>query len=88
MAEAFLQAATQAPQPMQAAASMAMSAVGFEMGMLLASWGLPVRMETKPPAWMILSKALRSTMRSRRTGKGLARKGSMTISSPDWKLRM
>ena len=43
MAEAFGQAATQAPQPMQAAASMASSASGFGTGMALASGALPVR---------------------------------------------
>ena len=36
------QAATQAPQPMQAAASMAASATGFGIGMRLASGAAPV----------------------------------------------
>ena len=35
IAEAFVQAATQAPQPMQAAASMARSASGFGIGIAL-----------------------------------------------------
>ena len=38
----FGQAATQAPQPMQAAASMAASATGFGIGMRLASGAAPV----------------------------------------------
>ena len=50
IAEAFLQAATQAPQPMHCAASMARSAAGFGTGKALASGALPVRTETKPPA--------------------------------------
>ena len=77
MALAFLQAATQAPQPMQAAASKAASATGLEMGVVLASGAEPVRTETYPPALIILSKALRSTARSLITGKARARKGSI-----------
>ena len=42
MALAFLQAATQAPQPMQAAASMAWSALCLGTRMLLASGTPPV----------------------------------------------
>ena len=42
MAEAFLQAATHAPQPMQAAASIAVSAFFLLMGMALASGTPPV----------------------------------------------
>ena len=41
MAEAFFQAATQAPQPMQAAASIARSAVSRGMRMALASGAPP-----------------------------------------------
>src|SRR5680860_1910225 len=41
MAEAFLQAAAQAPQPIQVAASKASSETDFSMGMVLASCGLP-----------------------------------------------
>src|SRR6185369_7636341 len=41
-AEAFLHAATQAPQPMQAAASIAWSATSFGIGMRFASGALPV----------------------------------------------
>ena len=43
MAEAFLQEATQAPQPMQAAASKAASAFTFSTAMLLAFGAAPVR---------------------------------------------
>src|SRR5690606_11682606 len=62
MADPFLQAATQAPQPIQAAASMAISESSRGMGMALASGTPPVLTETYPPAWMILSKAVRSTI--------------------------
>ncbi len=44
-AEAFGQAATQAPQPMQAAASKAESASGLGTGSELASGAVPVRTE-------------------------------------------
>jgi hypothetical protein len=46
MAEAFGQAATQAPQPMQAAASIASSAFIWGIGMALASGAPPVLTET------------------------------------------
>ena len=87
-AEAFGQAATQAPQPMQAAASMARSAASLGTGMALPSGALPVRTETKPPAAMIRSKAPRSTIRSLTTGNAAARQGSMVTVSPSRKLRM
>ena len=87
-AEALGQAATQAPQPMQAAASMARSAFSLGTGMALPSGAQPVGAEMKPPAAMIRSKALRSTTRSFTTGKAVARQGSITISSPSLKLRM
>ena len=41
----------------------------------------------KPPAWMIWSKAARSTTRSFTSGKARARKGSTTMVSPSLKLR-
>ncbi len=88
MAEAFGQAATQAPQPMQAAASMARSAFSLGTGMALASGALPIGAEMKPPAAMMRSKAPRSTIRSLRTGKALARHGSIVSVSPSLKLRM
>ena len=77
MAEAFLQAATQAPQPMHAAASIAVSGVRLRHRNALASGAPPVLTETKPPAWMMRSKALRSTTRSLITGNARARHGSM-----------
>ncbi len=77
MAEAFGQAATHAPQPMHAAASMARSASSLRTGIALASGAPPVATETKPPAAMIRSKALRSTTRSRTTGNASARQGSI-----------
>ena len=49
MADAFGQAAAQAPQPMQAAASMARSAWGFGTGIEFASGADPARAATKPP---------------------------------------
>ena len=45
VAEALGQAATQAPQPMHDAASIAISAVSFGIGMALASGALPVDTE-------------------------------------------
>src|SRR5690554_6268029 len=68
MADAFLQAATQAPQPIHVADSNASSATTFGMGMLLASGTPPVLTLTKPPACWIRSKELRSTVRSLITG--------------------
>ena len=88
IAEPFLQEATQAPQPMHSAASMASSATGLGTGMLLASGAEPVRTVMKPPDWMTLSNAERSTARSLRTGKARARHGSTVIVSPSRKLRM
>ena len=54
----------------------------------LASGAEPVRTEMKPPAWMMRSKAPRSTTRSRMTGKARARNGSTQISSPSLNVRM
>jgi hypothetical protein len=68
IAAALGQAATQAPQPMHAAASIAWSASVFGTGIALPSGQPPVRTETKPPDAMIRSKALRSTTRSFTTG--------------------
>ena len=79
MAEAFLQTATQAPQPMQAAASMARPRPSFGTGMALPSGAPPVFTETKPPAWMMRSNALRFTTRSLTGGKAFARQGSMVM---------
>jgi hypothetical protein len=77
IADALGQAATQAPQPMQAAASNARSAFRLGTGTAWASGAEPVLTEMKPPAWMIRSKALRSTTRSLMTGNASARHGSM-----------
>ena len=49
-AEAFLQTAMQAAQPMQEEASMARSAFGLGIGIMLASGVPPVFTDTKPPA--------------------------------------
>src|SRR5487761_2185652 len=57
IADAFLQAATQAPQPIQVAELNASSAITFGIGIELASIVTPVFTETKPPACCIRSKA-------------------------------
>src|SRR5690606_32966078 len=87
-ADEFLHAATQAPQPMQAAASKASAATRFGIGISLASGTPPVLMEMNPPACWMRSKAERSTMRSLMTGKDSARQGSTTMVSPSAKLLM
>ena len=73
---------------MQAAASIAASAAFFGTGVRLASGAEPVLTEMKPPASMMASSGLRSTMRSRITGKAVARHGSMVMVSPSVNLRM
>ena len=55
IAEPFLQAAAQAPQPIQAAASIAKSASALGIAIAFASGTPPVFTDTKPPAWIILS---------------------------------
>jgi hypothetical protein len=50
MADALGQAATQAPQPMHAAASKAVSASYFGTRIALAAGALPVGALMKPPA--------------------------------------
>src|SRR6476620_252583 len=87
-AEAFLQAATQAPQAIQAAAAKEESAFSFSMGIEFPSTALPVLIEKKPPAWMIRSKDLRSVTRSLITGKPFALQGSTTMVSPFLKARI
>jgi hypothetical protein len=86
--EPFGQAATHAPQPMQVAASKAASASAFGIGVAWASGAAPVGAVMYPPAWMMVSKALRSTTRSLITGKAAARHGSTSITSPSLKWRM
>ena len=76
-ADAFGHAATHAPQPIHAAASIADSAEGFPIGIAFASGAEPVFTDTNPPARKTSSRAVRSTMRSQRTGNALARHGSM-----------
>jgi len=88
IAEAFLQDATHAPQPMQAAASIASSAKSCAMGIALASGADPVLTDIYPPACMIRSKAERSTHRSRTMGNALARHGSIVMVDPLVKLRI
>ena len=73
---------------MQAAASIASSATGFGIGIVLASGAPPVRTDTNPPAAMILSNAERSTTRSLMTGNARARHGSTVIASPSWNVLM
>src|SRR5690606_15174982 len=50
IADPFLQAATHAPQPIHAAASIAISASSRGMGIALASGTPPVLTDTYPPA--------------------------------------
>src|SRR6185436_9641925 len=88
MALEFLQAATQAPQPMQAAALKASSALSLLIRILFASLALPVFTDTNPPADMMRSKEERSTAKSLITGNAALRQGSTTIVSPSLKLRM
>lgn len=88
IAEEFLQDATQAPHPIQAAASKAASASVFGIGIEFASTALPVFTDIYPPEATILSKADRSTTRSFTTGNDAARHGSTTIVSPSLKKRM
>src|SRR5213594_1527148 len=88
IALAFLQAATHAPQPMHAAASIARSESCFGTGIAFPSGAEPVLAEMKPPAEMIRSKAVRLTIKSLINGNAFARKGSTVIVSPSSKLRM
>src|SRR5438128_4732082 len=88
IADALGHAATHAPQPMQAAASMARSAEVFGTGIALPSGALPVGAVMNPPAATMRSKAVRSTTRSLTTGNESARQGSIVISSPSWNVRM
>src|SRR5439155_133605 len=88
IADALGHAATQAPHPMQAAASIARSASAFGTRSEFASGALPVRAVMNPPAWMMRSKAPRSTTRSLITGKARARHGSIHSSAPSGNERM
>ncbi len=88
IADPFLQAATQAPHPIQAAASIAASELYLGMGIELASGAPPVLTDTYPPACIILSKAVRSTIKSFITGNPADRHGSTVMVSPSLNLRM
>src|SRR5258706_14847733 len=88
MAELFLHAATQAPQPIHAAAAKDLSAFSLSTGIEFASTALPVFTEIYPPACIMRSKAERSTTRSFITGKAFARQGSTTMVSPSLNARM
>ena len=88
MAELFLHAATQAPQPIHIAAANEASASSFGMGMALPSTALPVLTEIYPPACIIRSNADLSTVKSFITGNALARQGSTTMVSPSLNARM
>ena len=88
LAAPFGQAATQAPQPMHSAASIAASATGLGIGIRLASGAPPVGAVMKPPASMMRSNAARSHIRSLMIGNAAERHGSTTISSPSVNVRM
>ena len=88
IAEALGQAATQAPHPMHAAASIARSASRFGTSVEFASGALPVRAVMNPPAAITRSNALRSTTRSFTTGKARARHGSSQSASPSGNVRI
>ena len=88
MALPFLQVATHAPQPIQAAAMNASSASFLSIGIAFASTALPVFTLMYPPACMILSNAERFTTKSFNTGKALLRQGSTVIVSPSLNARM
>ena len=81
IALAFLHAATQAPQPMHWAASIARSESSLGTGVAFASGTLPVRTLMKPPACWMRSNDERSTIRSRCTGNAVARHGSIVMVS-------
>jgi hypothetical protein len=80
-ADAFLQAATQAPQAIQAAAAKEASAFSFSTATELPSTAFPVLMEINPrpaPAGQRLSGRYQVFY----DGKPLARQGSTTMVSP------
>src|ERR1035437_4948911 len=82
IAEAFLHEATQAPHPMQAAASIASSASSWLIGIVFPSGTPPVLTEINPPACCIFSNAVLSTIKSLITGKAPALQGSTVIVTP------
>ena len=86
-AEPLGHAATHAPQPMHAARSSAHSADSWDTGMASASGAVPTEVETKPPASITRSSALRSTARSLTTGNAPLRNGSSCTVAPSSKER-
>lgn len=84
---AFLQIATQAPHPIQAAALKAFSAIWCGIRIEFALGACPMSTEMYPQEATILSKAERSTFKFFKIGNAEALKGSMLISSPDLKAR-
>src|SRR5688572_2272424 len=88
IAEEFLHAATQAPQPIHAAAAKDASAFSLSTGREFASTAFPVFTEINPPACIILSNDVLSTIRSFITGNAFALHGSTTTVSPSWKALM
>ena len=84
----FGHAATHAPQPMHAAASIAPSATVLGIRISFASRAAPVGAVMNPPDSTMRSNAERSTQRSFTIGKPAARHGSTVIVSPSVNLRM
>lgn len=88
IAEPFLQVATQAPQPMQAAASMLSSASGFGIGIVLASGhaaGID-RNETAGLQDLVVGATVYGQVLDYR--KARERHGSIVMVSPSLNLRM
>src|SRR5690606_41951872 len=78
IADAFLHADTQAPQPIHVADSNASSAIRLGIGMALA-YGTPqVFKFTYPPACLLRSNAVRSTSKSFKTGNVEYSQGTIT----------
>ena len=79
MADEFLHAATQAPQPIQAEDKNASSASSFAIGILFASSASPVSTATYPPDEMMRSNAFLSTDKSLITGNEVIRTKKLEI---------
>src|SRR5207247_9589837 len=88
IADPFGQAAAHAPQPMQAAASMARSALCLGIRIEFAAGAEPARALMKPPAWTIRSSALRSITNSLTIENAPTRNGSIMIVAPSLNFRM
>ena len=87
-AEAFLQAATQAPQPMHCAASIAVSATSLATGMALASGADPVLTDDVAAGRDDAVEGAAIDDQVLDDGKAVARQGSTVIVSPSLKRRM